>query len=319
MAMAVATEGHFISRLVATFQPLLARPVMQMRAFSVMQPMPALAAALDRYRPHYLHGYPSFLEALAWAKLEGALSIEPEFISLGSEPFSASARALLGRAFPGAEVSETYGATECLPIANQCRLGGLHLNTDVCVLEPVDAAGRPVPDGEASEKVFLTNLLNRGQPLIRYELRDSVTVLGVTCPCGAGLPLIRVEGRSDDTFYLADASGRLHACPPVPFEVLFLDLPGLVQYQLVHARQNVLEVRFVPASEADPAHVAAQLRERFRSHLARIGLDGAVRVELERVEAIEREPGGHKLRQIRSLVARPAMPGSAGRGEGEAR
>lgn len=305
MAMTVATGGHYITKLVSTFQPTLARAIMTMRTYSITDARAEVLAGLDRYRPHYLHSYPTYLEVLAHAQLAGQLSIDPEFISLGSEPVSALAKDTLRRAFPNAELSETYGATECLTIANQCKHGRLHLNTDLCLLEPVDADNQPVPVGVPSDKVLVTNLHNYAQPLIRYELNDSVTMLEEACPCGAGLPVIRVEGRSDDTFFLRDAGGRFLAFPPVPFEVLFLDLRGLEQYQLVHETQNELQIRIVVHPSADGAVLEGALRSRFERYLADNRLGGCVRIHVQRVPRLEREAQGHKLRQIMSKVPRP--------------
>lgn len=305
MAMMVATGGHFITKLVSMFQPRLAQGMMKMRAYSITDPLPAALHGLNRYRPHYLHSYPTYLEMLAHAQLAGRLQIDPEFISLGSEPVSALARQTLSRAFPNAEISETYGATECLTLANQCRLGRLHANTDLCVLEPVDAEGRPVPIGVAGDKVLVTNLFNRAQPLIRYELNDAVTVLDEVCPCGVGLPVIRVEGRSDDTFYFEDGAGHFHIYPPVPFEVLFLDVRGLEQYQLEHVAQNDLVVRVVLAPGASAGEVEQLLRARFSELLARDALSERVRLRFEVVSALAREASGHKLRQVISRVPRP--------------
>lgn len=306
MAMAVATEGHFITRLVATFKPIVSRLLVNMQAFSIVRPKEETIASLNRFRPHYLHSYPTYLELLAHEQLAGRLRIDPEFVSLGSEPVSRLAREVIARAFPNAEVSETYGATECLAIANQCRFQSLHVNEDYCVLEPVDAAGRPVPPGVPSAKVLLTNLVNRAQPLLRYELSDSVTIVDEPCSCGSPMPRIRVEGRSDDTFYLEDAGGRLTPHPPVPFEVLFLNVDGLLQYQLVHEEQNRLMVRYV-VGEGDPEEVRRVLAERFDDYLARNLLSGCVTVRLERVDRIDREAQGHKLRQIYSRVPRPPI------------
>ena len=68
-------------------------------------------------------------------------------------------------------------------------------------MEPVDAAGRPVPPGTRSAKVLLTNLYNRAFPLIRYELTDEITLLDGGCPCGSAFRLVAdVQGRLDDGF-----------------------------------------------------------------------------------------------------------------------
>jgi len=280
-----------------------------MRAFSIMEPTEHVVCALNRFRPHYVHAYPTFLEALAHERLRGRLAIDPEFVSLGSEPFSLSAKNAVARAFPRAQLAETYGATECLAIANQCSAGRLHVNEDLCILEPVDASGRPVPVGVASDKVYLTNLVNRAQPLLRYEIGDSVTLLGDDCACGSPMASIRVEGRSDDTIYLADGSGQFSAHPPVPFEALFLGVPGLRQYQLVHERQNRLLVRVVVEPSAEPAAVIEGTRESFAHYLGRRGLGPHVELTVEAVGAIERGEKGHKLRQIYSEVEKPKLAG----------
>lgn len=307
MAMTIATEGHFITRLVSTFRPFLTRAIVTMKAFSVMAPRLSTIDELNRYQPHYLHSYPTYLESLAYAQLSGDLNIEPEFISLGSEAVSQAASSVIRRAFPTAEVSETYGATECLVMANQCKHGRVHVNEDLCVLEPVDHFGQPVPVGVRSEKVYVTNLVNRAQPLIRYELQDSIVLTGEQCPCGSSFAVIDVQGRSDDTFFFADAMGRYQAHPPIPFETLFLNVDGLAQYQLIHEEQNQLRVRFVPDAGADTHSIIHRLRERFTHYLAKNELAECVRVVVEPVAGLEREPGGHKLRQVMSKVPRPAI------------
>lgn len=301
MAMAIATTGHFITRLVAGFRPMLTRGLVDVRPFSILARMEETVHALNRYRPHYLHGYATFVEALAHERCEGRLAIDPEFISLGSEPVSISARQAIARAFPRAQIVETYGATECLAMANQCSAGRLHVNEDLAILEPVDAAGRPVPVGQRSDKVYVTNLMNRTQPLLRYEIGDAVTILDDECPCGSSMRSIRVEGRADDTFYLADAQGRIGAHPPLLFESLFLGIPGLKQYQLVHEAQNQLSARILLETGADAERVVHAVERALGEYLERHRLESVVQVSVEPVDALDRT-SGHKLRQIYSKV-----------------
>jgi phenylacetate-coenzyme A ligase PaaK-like adenylate-forming protein len=304
MAMTIATEGHFITRLVAGFRPLLTRGWVDLKAFSILARIEETVHGLNRYRPHYVHGYPSFLEALAHERMSGRLAIDPEFISLGSEPVGDSARLAIARAFPRAQIVETYGATECLLMANQCSAGRLHVNEDLAILEPVDSAGRPVPVGQRSDKVLVTNLVNRAQPLLRYELNDSVTILGDGCPCGSPMTSIRVDGRSDDTIWLCDDIGRTSAHPPTRFQSLFLGVPGLRQYQLVHEAQNQLVARFIPEPGTEADLIARQLRQILAAYLDRHGLTQTVGLRIEAVEEIPRQARGHKLRQIYSKVPR---------------
>jgi hypothetical protein len=121
-----------------------------------------------------------------------------------------------------------------------------------------------------------------------------------------------VEGRSDDTFFLRDQSGAFTPHPPVPFEVLFLNVEGLAQYQLVHEEQNRLLVRYVIDEGGEGERVRQSLAARFGSYLAQNRLEGCVRVDFLEVPRIEREATGHKLRQIYSKVPRPVALGEVG-------
>ena len=69
-------------------------------------------------------------------------------------------------------------------------------------MELVDNAGRPVPTGVRSDKIFLTNLYNLALPLIRYEITDQLELLRRGgCPCGSAFRRVGdPHGRLDDTF-----------------------------------------------------------------------------------------------------------------------
>ena len=305
MAMVIATGGHFISHILGGFRPWSSRAFIDLRTFSIMNRLDQVVCDLNRFRPHYLHGYPTFLEALAHEKLQGRLAIDPEFISLGSEPFSLSARRAIVTAFPRAQLSETYGTTECLAIANQCSAGHLHVNEDVVILEPVDSKGRPVPVGVPSAKVLITNLTSFAQPVLRYELTDSVIVEGDACPCGSPMMRIRVEGRSDDTLYIEDDREQYQAFPPVPFEALMLGVDGLKQYQLVHRAQNKLHINVVKDEAIDSAELVSRIKVMMERFFGARGITRALEIGVEVVEEIHRDPVSHKVRQIYSEVPRP--------------
>ena len=73
-------------------------------------------------------------------------------------------------------MNQTYGASEAMPLALPCRYGRLHLNSDWFVVEPIDAEGGPVPPDARSDGLLVTNLANYVQPVIRYQLGDSVVI-----------------------------------------------------------------------------------------------------------------------------------------------
>lgn len=98
------------------------------------------------------------------------------------------------------EVREHYGSRELGGVAFDCRFRqGLHVLTDLFIVEVVDGNGRPVADGELGT-VLVTDLHNRAMPMIRYQIGDIARVSHAACPCGRSSPRITIEGRLEDTF-----------------------------------------------------------------------------------------------------------------------
>jgi len=305
MAFIVAAGGHYMTYLLARRVPRAGALMLDARVFSIEMPVPAMTRQLNAFAPQVLHTYPTLLELLAHEKRRGHLTIEPEMITCGSEPLSQSCRDALRQSFPNADVIETYASTECVPIASACRYGHLHVNEDACILEPIDDEGRPVAPGQRCERVLVTNLLNTAQPLLRYELTDQLEIDARPCDCGSAFSRVRVFGRTDDTFFLHDMSGAWQAHPPIPLELVFLQVPGLLQYQLVHERQNELRVFFVAEREAHGQQVAGVIDAQLSRYLGDHGLTASVSFSIEQVDRIERPAESRKIRQIKSLVTRP--------------
>jgi phenylacetate-CoA ligase len=228
-----ATGGHFASTVTVerlrALQPWLAERV---RGFSFLQPLPELVAQLNRFAPTLLATYPTAALLLAEEQEAGRLQIAPSEIWTGGEALSAPMHAQIERAF-GCPVANSYGASEFLALAAPCRFGALHLNSDWAILEPVDAQGRAVPAGETGATTLLTNLANRVQPLIRYDLGDRVTLLARPCPCGSPLPALEVQGRVDDSLLLRDAQGRTVRLLPLALTTVLEDEAGVLDFQIV--------------------------------------------------------------------------------------
>src|SRR5215207_4889130 len=83
----------------------------------------------------------------------------------------------------------------------------MHVHADWVILEPVDEQFRPVLAGEPSATVLLTNLANHIQPVIRYDLGDSVLTSPERCPCGSRLTAVEVIGRTNEVLSFATAGG----------------------------------------------------------------------------------------------------------------
>ena len=227
--------------------------------------------------------------------LEAALMERDAFLS--SEALTADVRRRVWDAW-GVEPVSGYAATEAPTIAaSSPEHMELEIAEDVVVIEIVDENGVVVPPGQPGAKVLLTNLINYAQPLIRYELTDSVVESPLPNP--AGRPwrcLLSVDGRTADILYFPGPDGATVAVHPSVLGSAAAPLAEVGEYAFVHDTHG-LHAQVVLAQGA-----AADVGERLRRGLvAAIASTGAVppEVHVESVTILPREPGG-KLRLVRS-------------------
>lgn len=255
-ALVAATGGHFAS--VVSFERLRRiNPWLgaSARSFSLLQPVDELVAALNDFQPSVLATYPTAAALLADEAEAGRLRIAPRCVTTGGETLSGAVRERITQVF-GAPVRNSYGASEFLPLAWECPHGHLHVNEDWVVLEPVDERQRPLPDGQRSHNVLLTNLANLVQPLIRYDLGDQVTFTGRRCSCGSALPVIEVEGRSDDVMRVpSQRKGQHVSLLPMALCTVVEEECGVFDFQLQQQGPNTLVLRLPQQGEAAEAAV----------------------------------------------------------------
>ena len=305
MAAMVPNDGPFITVALERVAPRLKNLFFTIEEISILDPLDGMVERLNTIRPLLLHGYPTQIELLAHEKIAGRLRIHPRGISVSSEPLTEKARRTIREAFPNTELVNTYGTTEAVLMGRQCLEGRMHLNADWVVIEPVDRENRPVSPGEPSHHILVTNLGMFLQPIIRYELSDSIIPIREEepCPCGICLPTAKVIGRTDDAFWVEKNPGKYAPLLPMPLEILMLGLRGVRQYQLIQEERNLIHVRYSAAPGTPP--LDQKIVNRFLAYFASHGINGAVQFRIERVDRIERDPSTGKIRQITSLVAPP--------------
>jgi phenylacetate-CoA ligase len=149
---------------------------------------------MKQLRPDGLVAVPSLLLALARrARADGEelAAFAPRRAMLigdairGADLGSNTLGRLLEEAW-GGELFSTYGLTEAGLAFHECpEHRGLHSHPDLVIVEIVDDAGRPVPEGEAGE-LAITTLQVEGMPLVRYLTGDVTFLVSGVCPCGRG-------------------------------------------------------------------------------------------------------------------------------------
>jgi phenylacetate-coenzyme A ligase PaaK-like adenylate-forming protein len=295
-AMVAATGGHFAG--VASVERMrLAAPTLadRLRVFSILEPLARLVDALNEYQPTFIATYPSAASVLASEQRAGRLRITPTAIWLGGETLSEACRAEVSAAFR-CRILQEYGASEGMSIACECERGRLHLNSDWMQLEAVDRDYRPVPPGEISHTALLTNLANRVQPVIRYDMGDSIAFEPEPCACGAPFPVLRVEGRSDDVLALTAANGERVEVLPLALTTVVEETAGAHQFQIVQSAPDVLDVRLEAPSGTNPALVWRSVERALRGYLDAQGLP-AIALRFEPGPLLRSQASG-KLRRV---------------------
>jgi len=254
----------------------------------VTLPLADMVARLNALEPAALSGYPSMLARLAAERRAGRLRIAPRAITSTSETLFPAVRAAIRDGF-GVPVVDMFGSTEGLVGASAPNDPVLVFNSDGCIIELVDERNRPVSPGVRSAKVLITNLSNRVQPLIRYEMSDSFVRQPDTPTCGHLRAF--VEGRADDLLRWDGID--VH---PLVIRGVMVKAPDVLDYQV---RQTCRGVDV--AALAPPALNVDRLRDELATAL---GAAGLVRPEVtvRAVSALDRHPETGKVRRFVPLA-----------------
>jgi len=282
IAVVAASSPTHIS---AAFSKVFSSGAHARRLFPVSLPLVQIVAGLNELQPTVLMGYSSFLPRLAHEAQAGRLRIAPRRVVAMSEPLLPEARQAVFETW-GAPVANGYAMSEGL-CTGFCG-DGIHLPDDLCLFEPIDAHGRPVPPGERSSRVLVTNLYNHTQPLIRFEVTDEVTLVDRSCPCGSSMRLIDdPQGRLDDTFVYENTLS-VH---PHLFRSALGNHPAILEYQVRQTPRGAT-ISIVVVAPFDQR----ALRSKIAEGLEFLGLPEP-HVAIDVVDSIPRQPSG-KLKRF---------------------
>lgn len=153
-------------------------------------------------RTPVVHSYPSYFLALAGLASQNKFVANFKFGISSGENLSPEIKKYISEEL-GIPISNTYGMREARSIASECPEGSLHIYADSFLIEVVDEAGKPLPDGRWG-RIIVTDFNNFVMPLIRYDSGDLGRMIPEICPCGIALPIIKLEGRSSELISLPD-------------------------------------------------------------------------------------------------------------------
>lgn len=211
-------------------------------AISLHEDLDEIVRQLNEFGPDLVTGYPSVLAVLAAAALDGRLRIQPQAIACSAETLTKEAHDSLLSAF-GCPILNNYCSTEGGEAAMSCSEGVFHANADWVIIEPVDKDGSPVAPGEWSDGVYITDLTNYVQPVIRYWMEDRVRFPKTACSCGSALPVMEIRGRE---------TGSMTVGGKVLFSSMFEQalehIPGVLALQMARKGERVFRIRLISAS-----------------------------------------------------------------------
>jgi phenylacetate-CoA ligase len=218
--------------------------------------MAQLYGRLKAFHPDIIISYVNTLYMFAqYLDSEGLTDIKPHSIIVSSETLYPHQRELMEKVF-GCRVYNRYGLQETGIVAIECPEGqGLHLNQEILYMEYI-------PYGDDNLQLVVTDLINFGMPLLRYETGDTGRPLNETCPCGRGLSRIGdLRGRIIEllpTRLGGYVNGQLFAT--------FHWIKGIKQYQVIQEKIDLFRIRIVRALSFEEKNLDPMLntmREKF--------------------------------------------------------
>ena len=187
-----------------------------------------------------IHCTPSYAMRIVEVSEEMGISLPHlKYGVFGAEPWSETLRVELEKRLE-IEAFDSYGMSELFGpgVAFECKEhNGLHIWHDAYYVEIIDPkTGENLPPGVRGELV-VTPLLKHAMPLLRYRTGDITMLMPEPCPCGRGMRIARLTGRSDDMLIIRGINVF-----PSQIEHVVMQIPGVGdQFMVTIERVNHLD------------------------------------------------------------------------------
>ncbi len=243
--------------------------------------LPEYLEALERFRPDFLHAYPSAALMLAeYLETEGlSWKVPLRAVLCGSERLTLPQKRLLERVF-GCRVYRWYGHAERVVLAGEGELSELFYFFPLYGYVEFGP-----PDEEGLREVIGTSFHNLAMPLIRYRTGDYVRLAQPESSDSLEFPwpaVVEISGRGQE-FLISGKGRRISLTAFNMHDAVFDNLYSIQFYQDEPGRT---EFRYVPSPEFDPA----QLESIQAAIQRKLGDD--FEVELREVREVERTARG---------------------------
>lgn len=247
------------------------------------------AKAFEKHNIEYMTGYAMGNYILARFFLQNNISMPPmKAVITSSEKLTEEMRKVFKEVY-NCKTYDSYSGAEVCGLISENEHGQLLISPDVGIMEVLNDKGTPCLPGETGE-IYSTGFLNYDQPLIRYRIGDLVKLsTDQNTICGRNMPVVdEITGRKEDVVIGKD--GR----QMVRFHGIFIDLPSIIEGQIIQHELERFEVRVV-LSKPLSSEETKTIQQRMKSQL------GEIIVEIKQVDKIPRTANG-KIKAVISHV-----------------
>jgi len=201
---------------------------------------------LQRLQPNVISAPPSMLKIIAREVEAGRLSVSPERLVSYAEILYPDVKKYLSDVLH-CPVHEIYKCTEA-PMAITCKYGNLHINEDLVMVETFNNDGSETSSGQPCNRLIVTDLHKKSQPIIRYELNDIITISPEKCRCGSNFRVIQsIQGRADDLFWARNTESN-------KWQPIF---PDYISRAIISSSEEIDEYQ---ATQDSPEHVLVRIK-----------------------------------------------------------
>ncbi len=200
-----------------------------------------------REKPKILFGHAHSIYLLAkYLKQLNVKDIKPEGIISTSMTLLDYERKIIEEILQ-CKVFNRYGCEEVGLIASECEEhNGMHINIDHLYVEFIKDDETHAKPGEYGY-IVVTDLLNKGMPLIRYKVGDVGVVSSSVCKCGRGAPILEdLSGRVAD-FLIKNDGTKVAGISLV--EKTLTRIKGIEQLQIVQENIDKFLLNVVKGNE----------------------------------------------------------------------
>lgn len=247
--------------------------------------------AIERYKPDYIHGYPS--ATLQLCKFIEKRGIKHQFKGVlpSSEGMSKEEVNYIKRVL-NCPCLYFYGHTERLVMAGQCECSECyHVEPLYGYCELIDKNGEVIREEGKTGEIVATGFCNTGMPLIRYKTGDLAEWSLKKCSCGRNYKLLKkLEGRT--TEYLVDCNNNKISL--TAFRYSFYE-QHVNSFQFYQDEPGKVFVRIIPEedfTELDKRNILKTLEE---------DCDSQIEFCIEKVKSISKKKSGKRELIIQKL------------------